>query len=765
MAIVPSNIIPTVPSSNVIPTVLPPIGVVTDLLKEILDNSATQLNTLTNDEALLDGLAQDLGTTANNVADVVESTIGAVTDLVSDLEGGATVTTIASTLAPVIAQLDGVVDDVTSIGKDSTTELAKTLAALSTDFTKLATAASNPLLGLTDDDVLPVLNSLTEDLTNLGGDLVEGLVDAPTLNELLDNSPLVDELVKELGDTANEVVADAGAILNQLDNVVDNLSTMPLTDAANDLNEVIDDTLGLVEDLLGLEPNTPVETLIGALNGLGDNLVSVVADITDGSVPSIDELTDMLSPSVQNVGDLVDTLLGTNGTGSAIDNFINDDSLVSDLIKDLGNSVGTVVQTVDTAVDELLDIGQNLQNGTSPEAIVDALNGIIDDVQGLTDTLTASGSDSAGTLVDGLEQVITGLTDTVADIGDGTVPTVTEVLSTINPLVDDLQDLSNKILGTNPGTQNPGTQNPGTQNPGTQNPGTQNPGTQNPGTQNPGTQNPGGTNSGGTNPGGTNPGSTNPGGTNSGGTTPGQPVESNDVLVATGKQDIFNTLGGNDLVKSTYKNLKQRDQIDGGVGIDRLAIKGGSKSDVLRLQIASSTSPRNLISGKGLKGDAISNFEEIDLKGFAGRGIVRGSEATDVIIGGKNQDKLTGLGGADQLAGGLGADKLNGGTGQDSFVFTSVKEKGDVIQGFSSVDDSIVVTQKGFSRNLSIGQLADTQFVTGSQAQDKTDRFVYNRQNGMLYFDADGLGGKAQVALATLSGRPGITASDIVVTA
>jgi Ca2+-binding RTX toxin-like protein len=55
-------------------------------------------------------------------------------------------------------------------------------------------------------------------------------------------------------------------------------------------------------------------------------------------------------------------------------------------------------------------------------------------------------------------------------------------------------------------------------------------------------------------------------------------------------------------------------------------------------------------------------------------------------------------------------------------------------------------------------------FRLGSNAQDASDRFIYNQNTGALCFDADGKGGTAQIQFATLANNAFLTASDIIVT-
>ena len=59
--------------------------------------------------------------------------------------------------------------------------------------------------------------------------------------------------------------------------------------------------------------------------------------------------------------------------------------------------------------------------------------------------------------------------------------------------------------------------------------------------------------------------------------------------------------------------------------------------------------------------------------------------------------------------------------------------------------------------------ITTAQFVLGTTALNASNRFIYNIINGVLSFDADGTNILVPVQIATLSSKPTLTASDIVV--
>ena len=53
--------------------------------------------------------------------------------------------------------------------------------------------------------------------------------------------------------------------------------------------------------------------------------------------------------------------------------------------------------------------------------------------------------------------------------------------------------------------------------------------------------------------------------------------------------------------------------------------------------------------------------------------------------------------------------------------------------------------------------------VTGTKAQDREDRIVYDKKTGSLYYDQDGTGSKAQVKIATIVNKTTLKFDDFFV--
>jgi Ca2+-binding RTX toxin-like protein len=159
---------------------------------------------------------------------------------------------------------------------------------------------------------------------------------------------------------------------------------------------------------------------------------------------------------------------------------------------------------------------------------------------------------------------------------------------------------------------------------------------------------------------------------------------------------------------------------------------------------------------------------------------VSGTKASETINGRASNDKIKALGGNDRVwggdgndwvYGGAGKDVLIGGAGFDAFVFDSAPNKRtnlDTIKDFNVVDDSIYLDNAIF-RKLGKGSEANPTkmnkafFRSGDKAKDANDYLIYNKKNGVLYYDADGSGGGAQVEIAKLAKNLKINDKDFFV--
>lgn len=142
-----------------------------------------------------------------------------------------------------------------------------------------------------------------------------------------------------------------------------------------------------------------------------------------------------------------------------------------------------------------------------------------------------------------------------------------------------------------------------------------------------------------------------------------------------------------------------------------------------------------------------------------------GSTGGDKISGNGGNDYLGGESGNDTLVGGAGNDWLLGGYGYDTFVFDTKpgSKNVDYILDFDFTYDMLNLSKKAFSAYKTSGVDLTDDFVSGygAYALDKSDHFIYDKNDGSLYYDADGSGKKAAVLIAVLYGTPTLSANDL----
>lgn len=137
----------------------------------------------------------------------------------------------------------------------------------------------------------------------------------------------------------------------------------------------------------------------------------------------------------------------------------------------------------------------------------------------------------------------------------------------------------------------------------------------------------------------------------------------------------------------------------------------------------------------------------------------RGFAGDDNLYGKGGKDTLKGEKGSDSLEGGSGNDTLSGGSGNDTFVFRSsitVNKKGDknvdTITDFgnkSGNNDQFELSKGVFHKSeLTVEAdgktLGEDSFRTVKNGKftsvDDSDRIIYDKKNGVLYYDRDGSG-------------------------
>jgi Ca2+-binding RTX toxin-like protein len=234
-----------------------------------------------------------------------------------------------------------------------------------------------------------------------------------------------------------------------------------------------------------------------------------------------------------------------------------------------------------------------------------------------------------------------------------------------------------------------------------------------------------------------------------------QHMNVDDVLLGTANGDRILGGIGNDRLYGRGAS----DRLHGEDGNDRLhgssgndALFGGNGNDILE-----GKSGDDALDGGSANDRLYGSFGNDTLSGGSGHDSLHGSFGDDVLSGGSGNDLLYGE---------SGADIFRSGSGRDAFVYNAVP-KGpsdvDTIQDFSVTYDTFWLNNKAFTGLGQDGSLKSSAFWTGTEAHDATDRVIYDRNNGVLYYDQDGTGATEQVVVARLSTGLKMTNLDILV--
>jgi serralysin len=258
----------------------------------------------------------------------------------------------------------------------------------------------------------------------------------------------------------------------------------------------------------------------------------------------------------------------------------------------------------------------------------------------------------------------------------------------------------------------------------------------------------------------------------------------NDLVIGYAGNDTLLGDQGDDTIGGGYGN----DILIGGDGYDTASFGGVSTNYIFTLNYDGSVTVTDLVGGWG--SDIISGVEALYFDNgtfslssllpanppppptpeevYAGSDTLKGTSGSNTLKGYNGNDKLYGQGGNDFLFGGAGNDTLYGGTGKDAFVFdtkANTRTNKDAIKDFKVVDDTVRLDNAVFTKVGSNGTLKSSAFWTNNtgKAHDKDDRIIYDKDSGVLYYDADGSGKGAAVAFATIAKKLGMTNKDFYI--
>jgi Ca2+-binding RTX toxin-like protein len=147
---------------------------------------------------------------------------------------------------------------------------------------------------------------------------------------------------------------------------------------------------------------------------------------------------------------------------------------------------------------------------------------------------------------------------------------------------------------------------------------------------------------------------------------------------------------------------------------------------------------------------------------FWGTGLAdnfKGNAAANWLGGGRGNDTISGGGGNDNIRGAEDADRMTGGAGADRFVWQRENEgfANDVITDFQTGVDDIVFRFNNFT-----GMDGTVRFSNSAAATQAGSSFFFNAADQKLYWDSDGTGAGAAIAVVKLTGLTAMAAGDIV---
>ena len=242
--------------------------------------------------------------------------------------------------------------------------------------------------------------------------------------------------------------------------------------------------------------------------------------------------------------------------------------------------------------------------------------------------------------------------------------------------------------------------------------------------------------------------------------------KTNDHLIGSLGDDSLNGAGGDDTLDGGAGN----DTLQGGVGND--VMHGGAGDDTYYvdslLDVLSETNPDGSDAGgvdrvfSTVDYTLATFIENLNLDGTAdisgiGNSLqnnIYGNAGNNFLSGMNGNDKIKGGAGDDTISGGKGNDILEGDAGSDKFVFLAAAANGtDRITDFEHGIDWLLFNHQDYDQHA--------VFTLGSQAAGAGAQFVWNAATETLYYDHDGAGGDAGVALATFGAGVVVSQSDL----
>jgi Ca2+-binding RTX toxin-like protein len=247
--------------------------------------------------------------------------------------------------------------------------------------------------------------------------------------------------------------------------------------------------------------------------------------------------------------------------------------------------------------------------------------------------------------------------------------------------------------------------------------------------------------------------------------------DGNDVLDGGDGNDVFVYTGG-------------RDQAIGGLGTDSIAL--GTLFGAVNFTLGVGGKGKLVVTSEMAFTPGILTYSGIEgVEGGGYNDTLRGNEGDNSFYGNLGTDQIFGMAGNDLLIGAEGHDTLSGGRGADAFAFTGdedrrkVADSADLITDFDATQDRLVFFSRTFTGLHTASSAADatvagtplfnilaSEFAVQTTRHAATSgvRVIYDSDDGLLYYDADGaLSGYRPRLVADIGANHALTAADIFI--
>ena len=179
---------------------------------------------------------------------------------------------------------------------------------------------------------------------------------------------------------------------------------------------------------------------------------------------------------------------------------------------------------------------------------------------------------------------------------------------------------------------------------------------------------------------------------------------------------------------------------------ESLTIVGDSNVNTVAFQVVKSGAGPSGIDASDLILKSWSNNDRVTITGINSSDTISGTSEDDIIDGRE------------------GGDFLQGNKGGDAFVFDVGFGNGvDHIADFHRKQGDSIQFDHDFFKKLKVGDLKKSAFTTGTEADDKKDRIIYDKDEGVVRFDDDGTGKHKAHIVAVFDDAASLKAADIFV--